>query len=75
MTICYPSLYKVNTKATIYGQKKESDATKAYEASLKVCHVNLGVKKCELIHFFMPPLIFLRHVTVVEVDAEKLNVQ
>ena len=47
-TICYPSLYKVNTKATNFGQKHESDAIKAYEASLKANHVNLQVKKCGL---------------------------
>ncbi|XP_078382523.1 uncharacterized protein LOC144665209 [Oculina patagonica] len=47
-TICYPSLYKVNTKATRYGQKHESDAIKAYEASMKERHVNLEVKKCGL---------------------------
>ena len=47
-TICYPSLYKVNTKATKYGQKHESDAIKAYETSMKARHVNLEVKKCGL---------------------------
>lgn len=45
-TICYPSLYKVNTKATRYGQKHESEAIKAYEASMKGRHVNFEVKKC-----------------------------
>ena len=45
-TICYPGLYKVNTKATRYGQKQESDAIKAYETSMRACHVNLEVKKC-----------------------------
>lgn len=47
-TICYPSLYKVNTKATRYGLKYESDAIKAYGASMKSRHVNLEVKKCRL---------------------------
>ena len=32
-TICYPSLYKVNTKAK-YCQKYESGAIKAYETSM-----------------------------------------
>ena len=47
-TICYPSLYKVNTKATRHGQKHESAAIKAYEASMKGRHVNFQVKKCGL---------------------------
>lgn len=47
-TICYPSLYKVNTKATRYGQEHESYAIQAYEASMKACHANLEVKKCGL---------------------------
>ena len=47
-TICYPSLYKVNIKATRYGQKHESDALKACEASMKARHVNSEVKKCGL---------------------------
>ena len=47
-TICYPSLYKVNTKATKYGQKHESDGIKAYETCMKARHVNLEVKKCGL---------------------------
>ena len=47
-TICYPSLYKVNTKATRYGQEHESDAIKANEASMKARHANLEVKKCGL---------------------------
>ena len=38
----------VNTKATQYGQKHESDAIKAYETYMKVCHVNLEVKECAL---------------------------
>ena len=47
-SLCYPTLYKVNTKATQYGQKQESDAIKAYETYMKVCHVNLEVKECGL---------------------------
>ena len=79
-TICYPSLYKVDTKATRHGQKHESDAIKAYEASMKARHVNFEVRKCgysstKIIYFFMPPLIFSCRVTAVEVDAGKLNVQ
>ena len=80
-TICYPSLYKVNTKATRCGQKHKIDAIKAYEASMKARHVNLVVKKyvgyssTKRMHFSMPPLIFLCRVTVVEVDVGKLNVQ
>jgi len=47
-TIYYPGLYKVNTKATRYGQTHESDAITAYNASMKACHVNLEVSKCGL---------------------------
>ena len=47
-TICYPGLYKVNTKAVSYGQKHESDAIKAYEAAVKANHANLEVQKCGL---------------------------
>ena len=47
-TICYPGLYKVNTKVVSYGQKHESDAIKAYEAAVKANHANLEVQKCGL---------------------------
>ena len=47
-TICYPSLYIVNTKATRHGKRHESDAVNAYEAAVKTGHVNLTVKKCGL---------------------------
>ena len=47
-TICYPSLYKVNTKAVRHGQKHESDAIKAYGAAVKAKHANLEVKRCGL---------------------------
>ena len=47
-TICYPSLYKVNTKAVRHGQKHESDAIEAYGAAVKAKHANLEVKRCGL---------------------------
>ena len=47
-TICYPSLYKINTKATRHGCKHEGDAIKAYETVMKKSHVNFQVMKCGL---------------------------
>ena len=80
-TICYPSLYKVNTKATKYDQKHESGAIKAYETpiiesmSCELIGQEVWVIHQQRIHFLIPPLIFLCRVTLVEMDVEKLNVQ
>ena len=47
-TICYPSLYKKNTKAMRHGCKHEDAAIKAYETVMKKSHVNFQVQKCGL---------------------------
>ena len=47
-TICYPSLYKINTKAMRHGCKHEDAAIKAYETVMKKSHVNFQVQKCGL---------------------------
>jgi len=46
--ICYPHLFKINTKATKHGCKHEDDAIKAYEAEMKCTHVNFQLTRCGL---------------------------
>ena len=47
-TICYPSLYKLNTTAVKHGCKHEDAAIQAYETVVKKSHTNFQVKKCGL---------------------------
>lgn len=47
-TICYPHLFKINTKATQHGCKHEEDAIKAYESEMKRTHVNFQLTRCGL---------------------------
>ena len=47
-SICYPHLYKLNTKAVKYGCKYEESAIKAYEQVMKEHHVNFELKRCGL---------------------------
>ena len=48
-TICYPNLFKVNTKAVIHGCKHEADAIKAYEEEMKNSHVDFKLTQCGLV--------------------------
>ena len=48
-SICYPNLFKVNTKAVIYGCKHEADANKAYEAEMIKSHVDFKLSQCGLV--------------------------
>ena len=48
-SICYPNLFKVNTKAVIYGCKHEADAIKAYEAEMIKSHVDFKLSQCGLV--------------------------
>ena len=47
-SICYPHLYKVNTKAIKHGCKFEDYATRAYEAHMKKSHINFQLTRCGL---------------------------
>ena len=47
-TICYPHLFKVNTKAINHGCKYEDIAIKAYAEMMSTKHVNFKVEKCGL---------------------------
>ena len=59
-SICYPHLYKVNSKAIKHGCKYEEYAIKAYESRMKQSHVNFRVTKCGL--FINKQYLFL-HAT------------
>lgn len=48
-SICYPNLFKVNTKAVIHGCKHEADAIKAYEAEMVKSHVDFKLSQCGLV--------------------------
>ena len=48
-TICYPNLFKVNTKAVIHGCKHEADAIKAYEEEMKNSHDDFKLSQCGLV--------------------------
>lgn len=48
-SICYPNLFKVNTKAVRHGCKYEEDAIKGYEVEIKKRHVNFKLKRCGVI--------------------------
>ena len=37
-SVCYPHLFKVNTKAVLHGCKHEADAIKAYEEEMKISY-------------------------------------
>ena len=61
--ICYPHLFKVNTKAIKHGCKYEDIAIKAYAEMMSTKHVNFKVEKCGLLSTHsipssMPHLIF-----------------
>ena len=47
-TICYPNLFKVNTKAVMHGCKHEEDAIQAYHDEMKSTHVNFQLQRCGL---------------------------
>ena len=44
--ICYPNVFKVNTKATRHGCKHEDDAIRAYENEMKKTHCNFTLTRC-----------------------------
>ena len=48
-SFCYPNLFKVNTKAVIYGCKDEADAIKADEAEMIKSHVDFRLSQCGLV--------------------------
>ena len=47
-SICYPNVFKVNTKATRRGCKYEDDAVSAYENEMKKTHSNFTLTRCGL---------------------------
>ena len=47
-SICYPHLYKVNSKAIKHGCKYEEYAIKAYETHMKKSHINFQLTRCGL---------------------------
>ena len=47
-SICYPNVFKVNTKATRHGCKYEDDAISAYENEMKKTHSNFTLTRCGL---------------------------
>ena len=47
-TICYPNVFKVNTKATQHGCKHEDDAIRAYEKEMKKTDCNFTLTRCGL---------------------------
>ena len=47
-SVCYPHLYKVNSKAVKHGYKYEEYAVKAYKTQMKKSHVNFQVTRCGL---------------------------
>ena len=47
-SICYPHLFKVNTKAIKHGCKYEDYAIRAYEAHMKKTHINFLLTRCGL---------------------------
>lgn len=47
-SICYPNLYKFNSKAIKHGIKYEPYAIKAYEITMKRVHKNFEIVKCGL---------------------------
>jgi len=47
-SICYPHLYKVNTKAIKHGCKYEDYAIRTYEAHMKNTHINFQLTRCGL---------------------------
>ena len=48
-SICYPNLFKVNTKTVICGCKHKADAIKAYEAERIKSHVDFKLSQCGLV--------------------------
>ena len=48
-SICYPHLFKINTKAVTYGCKHEDDAIKAYEEIMAMTHTDFKISKCGLV--------------------------
>ena len=45
-SICYPHLFKLNTKAIKHGIKYEDYAIKAYEQCMRSTHVNFKLERC-----------------------------
>ena len=48
-SICYPNLFKVNTKAVIHRCKHEADVTKAYEVEMIKSHADFQLSQCGLV--------------------------
>ena len=74
-SICYPNIYKVNTKAVLHGFKEETNAVKAYGKVMKDMHKNFELKNCGVMINKEHPYIlampdFLLYVIVVVWGAE-----
>ena len=48
-SICYPHLFKINTKAVTYECKHEDDAIKTYEEIMAMTHNDIKIAKCGLV--------------------------
>ena len=75
-TVCYPHLYKVNSKAIRHGCKYEEYAVKAYETHMKKRHETFKYRDLDClltssIHSCMPHLISKLLVIVVGWDVAK----
>ena len=55
--ICYPNVFKVNTKATRHGCKHEDDAIRAYENEMNKTHSNFTRTRCGLFVNEQHPLL------------------
>ena len=47
-SICYPNVFKLNTKATRHGCKYEDESICAYENQMRKIHSNFKVTRCGL---------------------------
>ena len=47
-SICYPNVFKLNTKPTRHGCKYEDEAIRAYENQMRKIHSNFKVARCGL---------------------------
>lgn len=56
-TICYPHLFKVNTKAIKHSCQYEDIAIKAYAEMMSTKHVNFKVEKCGLFINLLHPFL------------------
>ena len=48
-SVCYPHLFKVNTKVVLHGYKHEADAIKAYGEEMKNSYADLKLSQCGLV--------------------------